>query len=219
MYYDIRCWFMLPTLHEVLTGVILVISVLKSCLDLEDAGSQSFKVHPLSEGLPQVGPRCRNRTGAVTHPDETMVTCGFIALVRGVQQGRLRMTLRLYVEDAQRSVFAAAGCRSPRVISLQLLDDGREFGIQRRSAGFGPRGWAWSTSARVLLLLVWKGMMEGGRKRRSGGTDWRSVRLPVRGRGRGAALLVADGCGAGVVVGAWTWGGGFALGQNTLLHH
>lgn len=87
MYYDIRCWLMLPTLHGVLTGVIQCISVLRSYLDLEDAASQSFKVHPLSEGLPQFGPRCRNRTGAVTPPDETMVTCGFIALVWGVQQG------------------------------------------------------------------------------------------------------------------------------------
>lgn len=139
MYYDIRCWLVLPTLHEILT-LFWCISVVMSYLDLDDAESQSFKVHPLSEGLPQFGSWCRNGTGAVTHPDETMVTCGFIALVRGVQQGRLRLTLRLYVEDAQRSVFAAGGCGSSRVVSLQLLDDGREFGIQRRSAGFGPRG-------------------------------------------------------------------------------
>lgn len=175
--------------------------------------SQGFKVHPLSERLPQFAPWCRNRTRTrtITWSEEAMFPCGFAVLVLRLLQRRLRLTLWLYVEDAQWSVFPAEGSRSSSVIPLELLYDGGEFGIQRRSASFGPCGRAWSASAGVLLLQVWR--------RRSGRTDGRSIRLFVRRRGRGTALLVTDGCRAGVGVGTWIRGGGFALGQNTLLHH
>ena len=188
--------------------------------------SQGFQVHPLSERLPQFAPRCRS--GAVTGSDEPGFSCGFRglaveALVLQLLAGALRLTLRLNIEDTQWSVLAAEGPGSSCVVPLELLDDGRELGVQGWSASFGSRGRLRGVSAGVLLLLVWRRrmrMMKRGRKGRSGRTGGRrSIGHPVSRRGRGSPLLVADGCRAGVVVWAWTGGGGFALGQNTLLYH
>lgn len=72
-----------------------------------------------------------------------MITCGIIvlgvvALVLMLLERGLRLTLWLYIEDAQWSVFSAVGSSS--IVPLELLDDGREFGIQRWSASFGPCG-------------------------------------------------------------------------------
>lgn len=144
-----------------------------------------------------------------------MVAGRLVTLVAGVQQRERRLTLGLDVEDAQRGVFAAgAGGRASGVVALQLLDDGGELGVQRRSARLGPRG---RRRARgVLLLLVVAG--SGRCRRRSGGAG-RSravVGLSVGGRGRCAALLAAaEGGGAGGgggAAGARTRRGGFGLG-------
>lgn len=146
-----------------------------------------------------------------------MVAGRLVALVAGVQQRERRLTLGLDVEDAQRGVFAAGGGgRASGVVALQLLDDGGELGVQRRSARLGPRG---RRRARgVLLLLVVAG---GGRCRRRSVGAGRSravVGLSVGGRGRGAALLAAaEGGGAGGGGGGWAAGartrrGGFGLG-------
>lgn len=129
----------------------------------------------------------------MTWAEEARFTCGFTALVLHLLQRRRRLTLWLDVEDTQRSVFPAEGSRSSSVITLELLYDGRELGIQRRSASFGPYGRARNTSTRVLLLLVWGRRMKRSRERRSGRTNGRSIRLSVRGRRWGTALLAAVG--------------------------
>lgn len=87
----------------------------------------------------------------MTRSEEGMFTCGISAVVLVL---RLRLTLWLYIQDAQWGVFPAEGSSSSSVASLELLNDGREFGIQGWSASFGPGGRAWSASAGVLLLLV-----------------------------------------------------------------
>ena len=169
--------------------------------------SQGFKVHPLSERLPQFAPRYRNR--AVTGSEQTGFSCGFRglaveALVLRLLAGALRLTLRLNIEDAQWSIPPAEGPGSSCVVPLELLDDGRKLGVQGRSASFGSRGRLRGVRAGVLLLMVWRRrrmrMMKRGRKGRSGRTGGRSKRLSVRRRGRGTPLLVADGCRAGFVV-------------------
>lgn len=146
--------------------------------------SQGLEVHPLPEGLPQPG--SRSRYGAV-------VGAGLFALVADVQQREWRLTLRLDVEDAQRGVFAAGGGgRASGVVALQLLNDGRELGVQGRSARLGPRG-RWRSRG-VLLLLVVVGGGGWRRRRGSGRASCRRravVGLSVRGRRRGTALLAA----------------------------
>lgn len=114
---------------------------------VQKSRSQGFKVHPLSERLPQFAPRCRNRTRPVTWSDEAMFTCGFsdlgvVALVLQLLERSLGLTLWLHIEDAQWSVFTVESSGTSSVVTLELLYDGREFGIQRWPASFGPCGWA-----------------------------------------------------------------------------
>lgn len=62
--------------------------------------------------------------------------------------------------------------------------------------------------------------MKRGRERRSGWAGGSNIRLSVRGRRWSASLLAAVGSTAAVAgIGARARGGGFALGQNTLLHY
>lgn len=94
----------------------------------------------------------------MTGSDEAVFSCGFrglgvVVLVLQLLERGLRLTLRLYIEDAQWSVFAAEGTGSSGVVPLELLDDGRKLGVQRRSASFGPCGRAGNASAGVLLLF------------------------------------------------------------------
>lgn len=144
-----------------------------------------------------------------------MLTFGFVVLKLPLLQRGLRLTRHWHVEDAQRSVSSAVACRSNGVVTLELLDDGRKLGVQRRSASFWACRWARNA---ILLLLVWRRRgSTSGRRRGSGGTSGRSIRLCARWRGRSSALLATIGCrGAD---GARVRCGGFALGQNTLLHH
>lgn len=74
----------------------------------------------------------------MTRSDESMFTFGAVVLELGLLEGRL--TLWLHIEDAQWGVFPAEGSSPTSVAPLELLDDGGEFGIQRRSASFGPCG-------------------------------------------------------------------------------
>lgn len=165
-----------------------------------ECSSQGLQVHPLPEGLPQLGPG--GGDGAVAGPGQAEVARRLVALVAGVQQRQRRLTLRLDVEDAQGGVLAAGGAAAADVVALQLLDDGGELGVQGRAARLGARGPRGPRA--VLLLLVGEGplLVGGGRGRWPGRAGRRggAVGLSVGGRGRGAALLAAaaaDGCGAG----------------------
>lgn len=185
--------------------------------------SQGFKVHPLSERLPQFASWCRNWTRTVDG-SESMFGCGFrgLGVVVWVLEllGRgLRLHLWLHIENTQWSSFPSEGAGSPRAVTLELLDDGRKLGIQRWSASFGPCGQAWSANARVLLLLVWDRRRRTKRNRKGGFgrvTGW-CIRISVRRRERCTPFLIAGGWSAGV--GAWTRSRCFALGQSTLLHY
>lgn len=83
----------------------------------------------------------------MTRSEEAVFTCGFsvlgvVVVVLQLLERRLRLAVWLYVEDAQWSVFPADGSSSSCVAPLELLDDGREFGVQRWPASFGPCSWA-----------------------------------------------------------------------------
>lgn len=161
--------------------------------------SQGFKANPVSEGLPQLTPWSRNRTRTLNRPDKaTGVSCGFricSILVLGLLETGLILTLWLYIKYAQWGIFSTEGPDSGSVVPLELLDDGRKFGIQGRSSCFGPCGWARAADIRVLLFLVWKRRtMERGWEGRSGRTAGRSVRLPGHRRGWGTPLLIATWC-------------------------
>lgn len=145
--------------------------------------SQGLEVHPLSERLPHVAPGGRNQAGAV-------LTSHFPVLE--VHLGGLRVTQWLHVQDAQRSVLSAGGSGPTGVVPLELLDDGRKLGIQRRSAGFGARRRA--RSAVLLLLVRRRRGSTSGRRWRPGGASGRSIRLSTHWRGRGLAFLAAAGC-------------------------
>lgn len=108
---------------------------------------QGFKVHSLSERLPQFAARCRSRTWTwtITGSDKPTISCFLRRLKLGVLvvqrfERRLRRTLRVNVEDSQRSVLSADGGRASSVVPLELVDDGGELGIERRTARLGPRG-------------------------------------------------------------------------------
>lgn len=190
-------------------------------------GLQRFKVHPLSERLPQFAPWCGNRTRTIRGSHKAMISFGLrclggVVLVVQLLEGGLGLTLWVYIEHTQRSIFSTWGGGSSSIIPLELLDDGRKLGIQRWSACFGPCGWTWSASARILFLLVWgrRVLIKRGRERRSGWAGGSNIRLSVRGRRWSASLLAAVGSTAAVAgIGARIRGGGFALGQNTLLHY
>lgn len=72
----------------------------------------------------------------MSRSDEAMLTFDFVVLKLQLLQRGLRLTRRWNVEDAQRSVSSAVARRSPGVVTLELLDDGRKLGVQRRSASF-----------------------------------------------------------------------------------
>lgn len=146
-----------------------------------------------------------------------MTRPGVAELARGavVLKLQLRLTRRLHVEDAQRSVLAAEASGSPGVVTLELLDDGGKLGVQRRSTGF--RACRRARDA-VLLLLVWRRRgPTRGRRRGPGGASGRGIRLRALRRGRRSALFAA--VGRRGADGARARRGGFALGQNALLHH